>query len=223
MGYDCGNVVEALTDCLSLPTIKALTFCVELQKQENVSRQISSSLLKYRHHPKQNYVHTEQYEHSPGVHMALVVSFKRKLQSLEVLLMLLILAGDVETNPGPVHKLTLSNLYEELLELTDPIPFGTKLGIPLLELDRIQRKHHKDIKEQKMALCQYIVTNCELYGIGWEKIADAFTGISMEQLAVKIRENYCQQDCSSSDSSTEYLSAEEELPQTVPLYWMTTK
>ena len=75
--------------------------------------------------------------------MALVVSFKRKLQSLEVLLMLLILAGDVETNPGPVHKLTLSNLYEELLELTDPIPFGTELGIPQLELDRIQRKHHK--------------------------------------------------------------------------------
>ncbi len=136
----------ALRDCLSLPTIEAPTFCVELQKQEDVSRHISPFLFnhkKYRHYPKQNYVHTEQYKHSPGVHMTLVVSFKRKLQSLEVLLILLILAGDVETNPGPVRKLTPLNLFVELLELTDPIPFGKELGIPPLELDRIQRKHHE--------------------------------------------------------------------------------
>ncbi len=125
----------ALRDCLSLPTIEAPAFCVELQKQEDVSRQIYPSLFNH------NYVHTEQYKHSPGVHMALVVSFKSKLQSLEVLLMLLILAGDVETNPGPVRKLTPLNLFVELLELTDPIPFGKELGIPPLELDRIQRKH----------------------------------------------------------------------------------
>ncbi len=92
---------------------------------------------------QQNCAHTEteQYKHSPGVPMALVVSFRRRLQILEVILMLLIIAGDVETNPGPVHKLTLSNLYEELLELTDPFPFGKELGIPQLELDRIQRDH----------------------------------------------------------------------------------
>ena len=53
--------------------------------------------------------------------MALVVSFKKTLQLLKVVLMLLIVAGNIETNPGPVYKLTLPNLYEELLELTDPI------------------------------------------------------------------------------------------------------
>ncbi len=65
-----------------------------------------------------------------------MVSFKRTLQILEVLLMLLIIAGDVETNPGP--KLKLANLYKELCELTNPIPFGKELDIPQLELDRIQ-------------------------------------------------------------------------------------
>ena len=136
----------ALRDCLSLPTIEAPTFCV--QKQEDVSRKISPLFVhkKHRHCPmklQQNCVHTEteQYKHSPGVPMALVVSFKRTLQLLEVILMLLIIAGDVETNPGPVHKLTLLNLYEELFELTDPFPFGKELGIPQLELDRIQRDH----------------------------------------------------------------------------------
>ncbi len=85
---------------------------------------------------KQNYVHTEQcIKSSPSV---LMVSFKRTLQILEVLLMLLIIAGDVETNPGPVPKLKLANLYKELCELTNPIPFGKELGIPQLELDRIQ-------------------------------------------------------------------------------------
>ncbi len=130
----------ALRDCLSLPTIKAPAFCV--QKQEVVLRQISVH-KKHRHCPKQNCVHTEteQYKSSPGVNMALVVSFRTTLQLLKVLLMLLIIAGDVETNPGPVHKLTLSNLYEELLELTDPFSFGKELGIPQLELDRIQRDH----------------------------------------------------------------------------------
>ncbi len=42
-----------------------------------------------------------------------------------------------------------------------------------------------------MALCQYIVK--ELHGIDWDKIADALKSISMEHLAVKIRESYCQQ------------------------------
>ncbi|XP_064398620.1 uncharacterized protein LOC135345186 isoform X3 [Halichondria panicea] len=221
MGHDCGNVVvEALRDCLSLPTIKApTTFCA--QKQEDVSRQISV-YKKHNRCPmnlKQNCVHTEteQYKYSPGVNMALVVSFKRRLQILEVILMLLIIAGDVETNPGPVDKLTPLNIFAELVELTDPVPFGKELGIPQLELDRIQNDNPNDINKQKMALCQYIVTNCELHRIDWNKIADALRRISMEHLAVKIRESYCQQDCSSSNSSTEYLSAEEELPQTVPL------
>ena len=44
-----------------------------------------------------------------------------------------------------------------------------------------------------MALCQYIVTNSELHGIDWYKIADTLRRISMEHLAVKISENYCQQ------------------------------
>ena len=96
-----------------------------------------------------------------------------------------------------------------------------------------KNKLSTDINKQKMALCQYIVTNSELHGIDWYKIADTLRRISMEHLAVKISENYCQQgnascahllpslsigsDCSSSDSSTEYLSAEEELTQTAPL------
>ena len=42
-----------------------------------------------------------------------------------------------------------------------------------------------------MALCQYIVK--ELHGIDWDKIADALKSISMEYLAVKIRQSYCQQ------------------------------
>ncbi len=135
----------ALRDCLSLPTIKASIFCV--QKQEVVSRQTTSLFvhkkLLYEHFPinlKQNCVHTEteQYKHSPGVPMALVVSFKRTLQILKVLLMLLIIAGDVETNPGPVDKPTPLNIFAELVELTDLIPFGKELGIPQLELDRIQ-------------------------------------------------------------------------------------
>ena len=92
---------------------------------------------------KQNCVHTEteQYKHSPSVPMALVVSFKRTLQILEVLLMLLIIAGDVETNPGPVHKLTSLNLFAELRELTNPIPFGKEVGIPQLVLNQIRDDH----------------------------------------------------------------------------------
>ncbi len=135
----------ALRDCLSLPTIKASTFCV--QKQEVVSGQTTPLFvhkkLLYGHFPinlQQNCVHTEteQYKHSPGVPMTLVVSFKRTLQILKVLLMLLIIAGDVEINPGPVDKLTPLNIFAELVELTDLIPFGKELGIPQLELDRIQ-------------------------------------------------------------------------------------
>ncbi len=121
--------------------MKAPTFCV--QKLADVSRKTSPLFVhkRYRHRPinlKQNCVHTEQYNNSPGVHMALVVSFKKTLQLLKVML---IVAGNIETNPGPVYKLTPPNLYEELLELTDPVPFGKELGIPQLELDRIQRDH----------------------------------------------------------------------------------
>ncbi len=86
----------------------------------------------------QNCVNPEQYKHSPGVPMALVVSFKTTLHILEVILMFLLIAGDVETNPGPVHKLTPLNLYDELRDLTDPFCFGEKLGIDQLELDKIQ-------------------------------------------------------------------------------------
>ena len=88
----------------------------------------------------QNCVNPEQYKHSPGVPMALVVSFKTTLHILDVILMLLLIAGDVETNPGPVHKLTPLNIYEELRELTctDPFRFGKEMGIPQLELDKIQ-------------------------------------------------------------------------------------
>ncbi len=56
-----------------------------------------------------------------------------------------------------------------------------------------QNKLSTDINKQKMALCQYIVANCELHEIDWNKIADTLRSISMEHLAVKIRENYCQQ------------------------------
>ena len=128
----------ALRDCLSLPTIEAPTFCV--QKQEDVSRKMSPLFVhkKHRHCPNCVHTETERYKHSPGVPMALVVSFKRRLQILKVLLMLLIIAGDVETNPGPVPKLKLANLYKELCELTNPISFGKELHIPQLELDRIQ-------------------------------------------------------------------------------------
>ncbi len=59
----------------------------------------------------------------------------------EVVLMLLIIAGDVETNPGPAVKLTLANLREELLELTDPLPFGKHLGISQEVLDIFQDTH----------------------------------------------------------------------------------
>ncbi len=133
----------ALRDCLSLPTIEAHTFCV--QKEEDVLKKCSPLFVhkKHRHCPmklQQNCAHTEteQYKHSPGVPMALVVSFRRRLQILEVILMLLIIAGDVEINPGPVDKLTPLNIFAELVELTDLIPFGKELGIPQLELDRIQ-------------------------------------------------------------------------------------
>ena len=122
-------LTTALRDCLSLPSSQTTPL-------------FAHKKLLYRHFPmnlKQNCVHTERYKHSLGVNMmALVVSFKRTLQILDVLLMLLIIAGDVETNPGPFHKLKLANLYEELRELTNPIPFGKELDIPQPELDRIQ-------------------------------------------------------------------------------------
>ncbi|XP_064398622.1 uncharacterized protein LOC135345186 isoform X4 [Halichondria panicea] len=182
---------NTLRDCLSLPTIEApTTFCV--QKQEDISRQISV-YKKHNRCPmnlKQNCVHTEteQYKHSPSVPMALVVSFKRTLQILEVLLMLLIIAGDVETNPGPVHKLTSLNLFAELRELTNPIPFGKEVGIPQLVLNQIRDDHPDDAVKQKMALCQCIATNYKLLGIDWEKIADA---LRERKLAMRIRWDYC--------------------------------
>ena len=55
--------------------------------------------------------------------------------------MLLIIAGDVETNPGPAVKLTLANLREELLELTDPLPFGKHLGISQDVLEIFEDTH----------------------------------------------------------------------------------
>ena len=59
-------------------------------------------------------------------------------QILEVDFLLLIIAGDIETNPGPVlTTLTLSTLHEELVELTNPLLFGKHLGIPQLVLDKL--------------------------------------------------------------------------------------
>lgn len=57
-----------------------------------------------------------------------------------IISMLLIIAGDVETNPGPA-KLTLQNLDRALQKLTEPIPFGIKLGIPDTEMTIIERDH----------------------------------------------------------------------------------
>ena len=68
----------------------------------------------------------------------LIVRMDWTLQTLEVISMLLILAGDIETNPGPTYELTLHTLDEELRDLTKPIQFGVKLGIPQREIEVIQ-------------------------------------------------------------------------------------
>ncbi|XP_064395980.1 uncharacterized protein LOC135343006 isoform X3 [Halichondria panicea] len=126
-------------------------------------------------------------------------------QILEVDFLLLIIAGDIETNPGPVlTTLTLSTLHEELVELTNPRLFGEHLGIPQLVLDKL---HPNDVIKQKNTLLQYIANNHELYEFDWEKIADALDKMSLRDLATELRSKYCQHDHSS--SSDEYLSAEE--------------
>ncbi len=75
--------------------------------------------------------------------------------------MLLLIAGDVETNPGPVHKLTPLNLYDELRDLTDPVCFGKELGVPQLELDKIQ-----DDNPNGRCTASYIIVSTILY---WSK------------------------------------------------------
>ena len=69
---------------------------------------------------------------------ALTVGIGSTVQMREITSMLLILAGDVETNPGPIYELTLHILDEELRDLTKPIQFGVKLGIPQREIEVIQ-------------------------------------------------------------------------------------
>ena len=56
--------------------------------------------------------------------------------SLEVNRLLLVLAGDVEVNPGPI---TLHDLTNELEKLTKPITFGNSLKIPLEVLGSIEQ------------------------------------------------------------------------------------
>ena len=58
--------------------------------------------------------------------------------SLEVNRLLLVQAGDIEVNPGPI---TLHSLTNELKTLTRPIPFGINLGIPQHQLEIIQQDH----------------------------------------------------------------------------------
>ena len=62
-------------------------------------------------------------------------------KTFEVMSMLLILAGDIETNPGPIVKLTVQQLCEELHTLTKPIEFGINLGVPKGYLDMVKENY----------------------------------------------------------------------------------
>ena len=62
--------------------------------------------------------------------------------SLEVNRLLLVLAGDVEVNPGPI---TLHDLTEELEKLTKPLSFGNSLKVPWKVLGSIARNQRKSM------------------------------------------------------------------------------
>ena len=73
--------------------------------------------------------------------------------SLEVNRLLLVLAGDVEVNPGPI---TLRDLTMELKQLTRPIQFGIKLGIPQYQIEIIEQDHRNGI----CRICYYFTFKC---------------------------------------------------------------
>ncbi|XP_064395955.1 uncharacterized protein LOC135342984 isoform X6 [Halichondria panicea] len=190
-----GNAQEGFVqtiNCTALPMEQYLSKLFSDHKEKKTCFRIE--LRKYRNSNKRCSTDTTW-----------ITGLDKTPQILEVDFLLLIIAGDIETNPGPVlTTLTLSTLHEELVELTNPLLFGKHLGIPQLVLDKL---HPNDVSEQKNTLLQYIANNYELYGFDWEKIADALDIILLRDLATKLRSKYCQHDHSS--SSDEYLSAEE--------------
>ena len=75
-------------------------------------------------------------------HWKILINFVKMIKpNLLVLFLLLILAGDIEVNPGPINVFDLKTLSDELKALTEPIQFGVILGIPEHRLEFIRANH----------------------------------------------------------------------------------
>ena len=84
---------------------------------------------------KMKYIFSEYSGHS---HQGCAQTPRKNCWTLLIQPLLLIIAGDVELNPGPSNEFSLKELLEELDEVTKPLIFGAYLGIPKKHLDTIQ-------------------------------------------------------------------------------------
>ena len=86
--------------------------------------------------------------------------------------------------PGP----TLLQLLDELEKLDNWFMFGTRLGVPVNQLRKIESSHQLSIDRCKVDMLQYCLDN--RVDISWVKIAETLEKTDQLALAAKIRQKY---------------------------------
>ena len=106
-----------------------------------------------------------------------------------VLVLLLLLSGDIETNPGPV--LTVDDLRVVMKELNDVRAkwnnIGVQLGVSVGTLDAIKKQYSDPSDCLRETLTAWLKSSTP----GWTNIVDALKVVGEARLAAELEHTYC--------------------------------
>eukprot|EP00731_Ephydatia_muelleri_P002039 Em0001g2039a len=109
--------------------------------------------------------------------------------------LLLLLSGDVETNPGPSGQhseddtFTPKNILHALNEVVDWKSLGVQLDISPAKLQEICVNNYNQVGDCKIAMVSIWLSSDNT--CSWRKLIDALKSIGLHALAEGIREQYC--------------------------------
>ena len=124
-----------------------------------------------------------------GVHHILPFGLGRMVVGM-VLSLLLLLSGDIETNPGPV--LTIDDLRVLMKELNDVRAkwnnIGVQLGVSVGTLDAIKKQYSDPSDCLRETLTAWLRSSpCNK----WADVVDALNIVGEARLAAKLEHTYC--------------------------------
>ena len=125
---------------------------------------------------------------SPILHLILPSGLERRVVDV-VLVLLLLLSGDIETNPGPV--LSVDDLRVVMKELNDVrakwYNIGVHLGVSVGALDAIEKQYSDPTDCLRRTITTWLKSSTPT----WNNIVDALNVVDEVRLATDLQHTYC--------------------------------